>query len=118
MTDLLSRYSSCGGRTEGLKNDLDNVADQAYRLALAMAKSRASWVCCMTDSVQSQKPGRSGFSVSNKMMNVVQVLEGGQKDRVDLVVAPALLKYGSGAGEDYEACEVKAKAAVVAYNGR
>lgn len=82
-----------------------------------MAKSRAWWVCCMTKNVDSRQ--RYGFRMREESMEFVKGTDGklpnGEAGLVNLVAQPALLKYGTGRGENYEKCEVVEKASVVAY---
>lgn len=97
---------------ETLENDLDGIAEHAYQLATAMARSGAHWLCTMEDS-RIGKP--HGFRIKSDRMEELELWDNEEVTRltVDLVAAPMLLKYGGSGGRNFENCRVFSKAQVI-----
>lgn len=97
-----------------LETGLDGIADKAYELATAMARSRAYWVCATRDPRIGQL---HSFRIKTDRMDDVDLWgedEGhGKSITVDLVKTPMLLKFGNSDGEKYDQCRVVRKAEVV-----
>lgn len=97
-----------------LESGLDGIADKAYELATAMARSRAYWVCSMKDP---RIGTLHSFKIKNDRMDDVDLWdedEGyGKSMTVDLVKTPMLLKFGNSDGQNYDQCRVVKKAEVV-----
>lgn len=93
---------------------LEGIADHAFHLASAMARSRAYWVCTMKDP---RGGGLHGFKIKSDRMDDVDLWdedEGhGKSTMVDLIKTPMLLKYGNSDGQNYDQCRVFKKAEVV-----
>lgn len=97
-----------------MESDLDGIADKAYQLASAMARSRAHWMCRMTDP---RVKKLHGFKIKNDRMEDVDLWEEdegyGKSTIVDLTKTPMLLKFGNSDGQNYDQCRVFKKAEVV-----
>lgn len=97
-----------------LQGGLDCIAEQAYELATAMARSRAYWVCTMRDPRVGQL---HGFEIKADRMDDVDLWKEGKNversTTVDLVKTPMLLKFGNSNGQNYDQCRVVKKAEVV-----
>lgn len=97
-----------------LESDLEGIADKAFQLASAMARSRAHWVCRMSDPRVNRL---HTFKIKNDRMNDVDLWEEdeghGKSTIVDLIKTPMLLKFGNSDGQNYDQCRVFKKADVV-----
>lgn len=113
MTSLLLDHSVVKEKDK-LESGLESIADHAFQLATAMARSRAHWVCTMEDSRIKEL---HGFKIKTDRMEDVDLWgedEGhGKSTIVDLVKTPMLLKFGNSSGEDFDKCQVVRKAEVV-----
>lgn len=113
VTSLLLDHSVVKQQAK-LESGLDGIADKAYELATAMARSRAYWVCSMKDP---RIEKLRGFKIKNDRMDDVDLWdedEGyGKSMTVDLVKTPMLLKFGNSDGQNYDQCRVVRKAEVV-----
>lgn len=113
MTSLLLDHSVIQERIK-LESDLEGIADKAFHLASAMARSRAYWVCCVRDP----RVGKlHDFKIKNDRMDDVDLWEEdegyGKSTIVDLTKTPMLLKFGNSDGQNYDQCRVFKKADVV-----
>lgn len=97
-----------------LEAALEGIAEHAFRLATAMATSRACWICSMKGPAVKEL---HGFKIKTDLMDDVDLWDedegNGKSETVDLVKTPMLLKYGNSDGEDYDQYRVFKKAAVV-----
>lgn len=113
LTSLLLDHSVVK-EEEKLESGLDSIADHAFQLATAMARSRAYWICAMKDPHVMKL---HSFKIKKDRMEDVDLWdedEGhGKSTMVDLVKTPMLLKFGNSSGEDFHKCQVVRKAEVV-----
>lgn len=113
LTSLLLDHSVVK-EEEKLESGLDSIAEHAFQLATAIARSRAYWVCTMKDPRTMEL---HGIKIKRDRMEDVDLWdedEGhGKSTIVDLVKTPMLLKFGNSSGEDFEKCQVVKKAEVV-----
>lgn len=113
MASLLLDHAVIQDRGK-LERDLDGIADKAFQLASAMARSRAYWVCTMRDP---RVKKLHSFKIKNDRMNDVDLWEEdeghGKSTIVDLTKTPMLLKCGNSDGQNYDQCRVVKKAEVV-----
>lgn len=97
-----------------LEGRLDEIADKACELAMAMARSRAGWVCAMKEPRINML---HGFKIKKDSMDDVELWNDGDEHSktitVDLVQTPMLVKYGNTNGENYDNCVVVKNAQVV-----
>ncbi|KAG8162449.1 hypothetical protein KVR01_008214 [Diaporthe batatas] len=109
-TDLLSNLSVVNNQ-EALRERLEDIAQKAYDLATAMARSGAYWVCTMKDPDVAKL---HGFQIKTSRMEDMELWDDEEATKkVDLVVAPMLLKYGNSSGQNFDKCQVVEKAKVV-----
>lgn len=113
LTSLVLDHSVVKAQDQ-LENGLDSIADHAFQLATAMARSRAHWVCVMKDP---RIIKLHGFKIKTDRMEDVDLWEEdeghGKSTIVDLIKTPMLLKFGNSNGEDFDKCQVVKKAQVV-----
>ncbi|KAH8777583.1 hypothetical protein F5883DRAFT_517926 [Diaporthe sp. PMI_573] len=111
--DLLFNLSVVEER-QTLQNDLEDIAQKAYELATAMARSGAYWVCTMEDP---RIKKLHEFRIRTDRMEDVELWDEGEATSrsltVDLVAAPMLLKFGNSSGENFGTHCVFKKAQVV-----
>lgn len=114
MSSLLLDHS-VNNDIDDVGDGLDDVAEHAFKLATAMATSRAYWVCSMRDPQGGKE--LHGFKIKKERMYDVDLWDEedghGKSKIVDLVKTPMLLKFGNSDGENYDQCRVIKKAEVV-----
>ncbi|KAK7701493.1 hypothetical protein SLS64_010238 [Diaporthe eres] len=99
---------------EALNEGLNEIADNAFELAKAMACCRAFWLCTMKDP---RINSLHDFRIKTDSMEEVELWneEGAYSKSVivDLVAAPMLLKNGNSKGANYGTFHVFKKAQVI-----
>jgi hypothetical protein len=110
--ELLLGHSSLKKHPETLRGQLETIAQHACELAVAMAGSRAYWVCTMEDP---RVEASHNFKIRRDRMEKVEAWDEDDEcpRTVDFVAAPMLLKHGNSSGENYGTCRVAKKAQVV-----
>ncbi|POS71893.1 hypothetical protein DHEL01_v209712 [Diaporthe helianthi] len=111
--DMICKFAATDER-EALEEALDEIAEHAYQLAKAMARSGAHWACTMKEPNTNKLHGfkiKTSLMVDEELWNEEDATS--KSVMVDLVVAPMLLKYGNSNGQDFGNCRVVERAKVV-----
>ncbi|KAI0007068.1 hypothetical protein F4779DRAFT_643476 [Xylariaceae sp. FL0662B] len=108
LAEFFCRYSSQPAENE-LTEDFEGIIRMAANLAALLARSRAHYVLCMAEHTDSQN--MYGFNYDETWMKVER--DGSEYEEVELVISPAVFKYGDENGEYYDRREVLVKARVI-----
>ncbi|KAL1863127.1 hypothetical protein Daus18300_008119 [Diaporthe australafricana] len=110
---LIQKYCD-NGKNGVLRPRLAQIVDRAWKLASAIARSRAYWKC---DTLDPRAKKLHSFKIDTDRMEPMDLWGVGYRgDRiatVDLVVTPILLKSGGSNGQGYDKSRVVTKAKAV-----
>ncbi|KAI1077079.1 hypothetical protein F5B20DRAFT_583570 [Whalleya microplaca] len=108
LAQFFSRYSSQPDE-DSLRSDFHGILKRAIDLAALLARSRAHYELCMAENTYSKK--LHDFHYDEDWMEAE--CEGFEGRGVDLIVSPALFKYGDENGEHYDQRKVVVQARVI-----